>query len=57
MGRMYDLIGFQYDLLTDTAGIEEPNSLATKDELEDYYESEIHHGRFSESDGDLSRIG
>ena len=42
---MYDLTGFQRDLLTVTAGIEEPYGLAIKDELEDYYESEIHHGR------------
>jgi len=42
---MYDLTGFQRDLLTVTAGIEEPHGLAIKDELEDYYESEIHHGR------------
>jgi len=42
---MYDLTGFQRDLLTVTAGIEEPHGLAIKDELEDYYEKEIHHGR------------
>ncbi|MFD1600638.1 PadR family transcriptional regulator [Halobellus rarus] len=42
---MYDLTGFQRDLLTVTAGIKEPHGLAIKDELEEYYESEIHHGR------------
>ena len=42
---MYDLTGFQRDLLTVTAGIEEPHGLAIKDELEKYYESEIYHGR------------
>lgn len=42
---MYDLTGFQRDLLTVTAAIEEPHGLAIKDELEDYYETEIHHGR------------
>ena len=42
---MYDLTGFQRDLLTVTAGIEEPHGLAIKDELEDYHELEIHHGR------------
>ena len=42
---MYDLTGFQRDLLTVTTGIEEPHGLAIKEELEDYYESEIHHGR------------
>lgn len=42
---MYDLTGFQRDLLCVSAGLEEPHGLAIKDELEGYYESEIHHGR------------
>jgi len=42
---MYDLTGFQRDLLYVVAGKEEPHGLAIKDELEDYYEKEIHHGR------------
>lgn len=42
---MYDLTGFQRDLLYVAAGLEEPHGLAIKDELEDYYETEIHHGR------------
>ena len=42
---MYDLTGFQRDLLYVTAGLDEPHGLAIKDELENYYESEIHHGR------------
>ena len=42
---MYDLTGFQRDLLYVTAGQNEPHGLAIKDELEDYYETEIHHGR------------
>ena len=42
---MHDLTGFQRDLLTVTAGLDEPHGLAIKDELEEYYESEIHHGR------------
>ncbi len=42
---MYDLTGFQRDLLYVAAGLEEPHGLAIKDELEDYYENEIHHGR------------
>lgn len=42
---MYDLTGFQRDLLYVTAGLDEPHGLAIKDELEDYYEKEIHHGR------------
>jgi PadR family transcriptional regulator PadR len=42
---MHDLTGFQRDLLYVIAGREEPHGLALKDELEDYYEKEIHHGR------------
>ncbi|QLH82107.1 PadR family transcriptional regulator [Halosimplex pelagicum] len=42
---MYDLTGFQRDLLYAIAGKSEPHGLAIKDELEDYYEKEIHHGR------------
>lgn len=42
---MYDLTGFQRDILYVVAGQHEPHGLAIKDELEDYYESEIHHGR------------
>jgi PadR family transcriptional regulator PadR len=42
---MYDLTGFQRDLLYAAAGQDEPHGLAIKDELEDYYETEIHHGR------------
>ena len=42
---MYDLTGFQRDLLYVTAGLDEPHGLALKTELEDYYEKEIHHGR------------
>ncbi|QZX98560.1 PadR family transcriptional regulator [Halobaculum rubrum] len=42
---MYDLTGFQRDLLYVIAGQDEPHGLAIKAELEDYYEKEIHHGR------------
>ena len=42
---MYGLTGFQRDLLYAIAGQEEPHGLAVKDELEAYYETEIHHGR------------
>ena len=42
---MHDLTGFQRDLLVVIAGLDEPHGLAIKDELEDYYEGEIHHGR------------
>jgi DNA-binding PadR family transcriptional regulator len=42
---MHDLTGFQRDLLFVIAGLEEPHGLALKNELEEYYESEVHHGR------------
>ena len=42
---MYDLTGFQRDLLYVISGLDDPHGLAIKDELEEYYEAEIHHGR------------
>ncbi|WP_435079282.1 helix-turn-helix transcriptional regulator [Halococcus sp. AFM35] len=42
---MYDLTGFQRDLLYVAVGKDEPKGLALKEELEQYYESQIHHGR------------
>lgn len=42
---MYDLTGFQRDLLYVIAGHEDPHGLAIKDELETYYENEILAGR------------
>ena len=42
---MFDLTGFQRDVLYVIAGNDEPHGLAIKDELEEYYEKEIHHGR------------
>ena len=42
---MYDLTAFQRDLLYVIAGQDEPHGLAIKEELEKYYEKEIHHGR------------
>ena len=42
---MYDLTGFQRDLLYVVSGHEKPHGLAIKEELESYYEKEVHHGR------------
>jgi len=42
---MHDLTGFQRDLLYVIAGSEKPHGLAVKDELEEYYETDINHGR------------
>ncbi|MCF2165371.1 PadR family transcriptional regulator [Halobacterium salinarum] len=50
---MHDLTGFQRDILYVIAGLEEPHGLAVKDELEDYYEQEINHGRLYPNLDDL----
>lgn len=42
---MQDLTGFQRDLLYTIAGLDEPNGLEIKRYLENYYETEIRHGR------------
>lgn len=42
---MHELTGFQRDLLFTIAGKDEPHGLAVKNEIESYYETEIHHGR------------
>ena len=42
---MEDLTGFQRDLLYVIAGLSDPHGLAIKEELEEYYEKEVHHGR------------
>ncbi|MFB6119778.1 MAG: PadR family transcriptional regulator [Halobacteriaceae archaeon] len=42
---MHDLTGFQRDLLYVIAGGDRPHGLAIKEELEEYYAGEIHHGR------------
>ncbi|MDS0477164.1 PadR family transcriptional regulator [Natrinema sp. 1APR25-10V2] len=42
---MHDLTGFQRDLLYVVSGLEEPHGLAIKEEMEEYYEKEVHHGR------------
>lgn len=42
---MHDLTGFQRDLLYVIGGLGDPKGLAIKDELDDYYGTEINHGR------------
>lgn len=42
---MDDLNGFRRDLLYVIAGLDVPNGLAIKDELEEYYDKEIPNGR------------
>ncbi|MDL0133715.1 PadR family transcriptional regulator [Halobacterium salinarum] len=50
---MHDLTGFQRDILYVIAGLEQPHGLAVKDELDDYYEQEINHGRLYPNLDDL----
>jgi DNA-binding PadR family transcriptional regulator len=42
---MYDLTGFQRDLLYTVNKLEGPSGTAIKEELEDYYSDPINHGR------------
>lgn len=42
---MNELTGFQRDLLYVVDGLGNPHGLAIKDELDDYYDTEVHHGR------------
>lgn len=42
---MFALTGFQRDILYVVAGLEDPKGTGIKDELDQYYETEIHHGR------------
>lgn len=39
------MTAFQRDLLYVIAGLTEPHGLAIKDEMEGYYQKEVHHGR------------
>lgn len=42
---MHDLTGFQRDALYVVAGLDDPKGLAIKELLDEYYGSEINHGR------------
>ncbi|MFC6905843.1 helix-turn-helix transcriptional regulator [Halalkalicoccus tibetensis] len=42
---MNELTGFQRDMLLVIAGLDEPNGLEVNDHLQNYYETEILHGR------------
>lgn len=42
---MYDLTGFQRDILYVAAGFDGPRGRVIMDELEDYYEEELNKGR------------
>ena len=42
---MEDLTAFQRDVLYVIAGLDDPSGLAIKEDLEEVYETEVHHGR------------
>ena len=42
---MNDLTAFQRNMLFVVSGLKAPKGVEVKDELDAYYESEIHHGR------------
>lgn len=42
---MHELTGFQRDLLIVVAGLDDPDGLAVKSKVEDYYEQQLHQGR------------
>ena len=42
---MNDLTAFQRDLLRVIGGMDEPIGLDIKEEIEDYYEADVNHGR------------
>lgn len=50
---MYDLTGFQRDCLCVISGMDAPKGLAIKAELDEYYSSEINHGRLYPNLDDL----
>jgi len=54
---MHDLTAFQRDLLYVIAGMDEPHGLAIKGELEDYYGTDINHGRLYPNLDDLVEKG
>lgn len=45
--NIHGLTGFQRDLVYVISGNEDPHGLALKNDLDDDYEKEIHHGRLS----------
>lgn len=55
--HMHDLHGFQRDLLCTIAGLDQPHGIAVQEELEDYYETEIHHGRLYPNLDELTEKG
>lgn len=42
---MHDLTAIQWNMLYLIAGLDGPHGLAIKDELDEYYDGEVHHPR------------
>lgn len=53
MIEMFDLTGFQRDILYIIGGIEEPHGLAIQDQLQEAYNTDINHGRLYPNIDDL----
>lgn len=54
---MHDLTAFQRDLLAVIAGLNDPHGLAVKQELDDYYEGDVNHGRLYPNLDELAEKG
>lgn len=54
---MFDLTGFQRDLLFVIAGKDEPHGLAIKDAIEEYYDKEVQAGRLYPNLDELAEKG
>lgn len=54
---MRDMTAFQRDILCIIAGMDEPYGLAIKQELEEYYEEEVNHGRLYPNLDELAEQG
>lgn len=54
---MHDLTGFQRDILYVLADLETPNGLTVKEQLEEDYGEEIHHGRVYPNLDELADMG
>ncbi|MFB6105992.1 MAG: PadR family transcriptional regulator [Halobacteriaceae archaeon] len=54
---MWDLTGFQRDLLYVVAGCDRPKGVEVKDHLDDYYGSEVNYGRLYPNLDDLVEKG
>lgn len=54
---MEDLTAFQRDLLYAIAGADEPHGLALKEELQEYYQSEVTHGHLYPTLDELVDMG